>query len=90
MTNVHGGTMTEFHESRADSGGRMNEVHAARTRSTRTKTDGVWGVGNLASVGHGGKTDAKVVKDADETEAVQKGGVFELEREETMDSQLDE
>ena len=44
---------------------------------------------NVASVGHGGKTDVKVVKDADETEAAQKGGVFELDREKTRDPRLE-
>ena len=36
-----------------------------------------------------GKTDVKVAKDADETKAAQKGGVFELDREETRDGRLD-
>ena len=42
---------------------------------------------NAASVGHGGETG---VKDAGETEAAEKGGLFEIDREETKDSRRDE
>ena len=48
---------------------------------------------DVASFSHGGKTgktDVKVVKDADETEAAQKGGLLKLDREETKDSRRDE
>ena len=45
---------------------------------------------DVALVGHGGETEDKVAKDADETEAAPKEGLLELDRKERKDSWRDE